>query len=70
MGKSTRAISIGDSMKDIEAKISILEDQGLPIEAAMEAYEQGVTLIRAAQEQLLELEQKVTVLAAKDAEKE
>ena len=57
-------------MKDIEAKISILEDQGLPIEAAMEAYEQGVTLIRAAQEQLLELEQKVTVLAAKDAEKE
>ena len=70
MGKSTKAISIGDSMKDIEAKISILEDQGLPIEAAMEAYEQGVTLIRAAQEQLLELEQKVTVLAAKDAEKE
>jgi len=70
MVKTDKALSIGDSMKDIEAKISILEDQGLPIEAAMEAYEQGVTLIRAAQEQLLELEQKVTVLAAKDAETE
>ena len=70
MSKIANPIPLGDSMKEIESLIQTLEDQGQRIESAMEAYEQGVKLIRAAQQQLLELEQKVSTLASEGSESE
>jgi len=70
MSKIANPMPLGDSMKEIESLIQTLEDQGQPIESAMEAYEQGVKLIRAAQQQLLELEQKVSTLASEGSESE
>ena len=70
MSKIANPIPLGDSMKEIESLIQTLEDQGQPIESAMEAYEQGVKLIRAAQQQLQELEQKVSTLASEGSESE
>ena len=59
-----------EQMQEIELQVERLENQAIPLEEAMEAFENGVKLVRAMQDRLSELEQKIQLISASSGEQE
>ncbi len=57
-------------IKEIESILSTLEDNQLPLEESLTAFEKGMTLIRQCQNTLKEAEQKVQILTEEKELKE
>ena len=55
-------MSFGESIKELEGIVALLEGGQLELEESLARYERGVTLIRSLQEKLSSAEQKVTTL--------
>lgn len=55
-------------MESLEGLVEALENDELPLEKALEAFESGITIARQAQKKLAEAEQKVFQLSAKDGD--
>lgn len=55
-------MSFGDSIKELEGIVALLESGQLELEESLARYERGVALIRSLQDKLNSAEQKVTTL--------
>ena len=64
MSKPTKPIPIAEAMRNIEQQVERLENETIPLEDAMEAFESSVAIIRDLQARLSELEQKVQTIGA------
>lgn len=60
---SKKAVSFEENLSRIESLVAELERQGLPLEQAIQYYEEGITLIKQCQKILSEAEQKVQLLS-------
>ncbi len=58
-----KSISFEENLNRIEIIVAELERQGLPLEQAINQYEEGVKLIKECQKILTEAEQKVLMLS-------
>lgn len=61
-------VALEESLAQIETIISRLDDDGVALEEAMAAFEQGIKLIRQAQETLAQAEQRVQQLVDQNGE--
>lgn len=59
---SLEEMSFGDSIKELEGIVALLESGQLELEESLARYERGVALIRSLQDKLNSAEQKVTTL--------
>ena len=55
-------MSFGESIKELEGIVALLEGGQLELEESLARYERGVALIRSLQDKLSSAEQKVTTL--------
>lgn len=55
-------MSFGESIKELEGIVALLESGQLELEESLARYERGVALIRSLQDKLNSAEQKVTTL--------
>ncbi len=60
------SIAIESTMKAIETLLEKLENSDTPLDQSLTAFEEGIKLIRTAQNTLSEAEQKVQILIEKD----
>lgn len=58
-----KSISFEENLNRIEIIVAELERQGLPLEQAINQYEEGIKLIKECQKILTEAEQKVLMLS-------
>ena len=63
---ASKKANLEKSLADLEALVDELENGDLPLEAAMQKFEQGIKLTRSCQAALKEAEQRVEILL-KDA---
>jgi exodeoxyribonuclease VII small subunit len=59
---SKKTVDLEKSLADLEALVAELESGDLPLEKAMQKFEQGIELTRGCQSALQDAEQKVQVL--------
>jgi exodeoxyribonuclease VII small subunit len=59
---SKKTVDLEKSLADLEALVAELESGDLPLEKAMQKFEQGIKLTRGCQSALQDAEQKVQVL--------
>jgi len=64
----TEAIPIESTMKSIELLLKKLESSDTPLDESLEAFQEGMLLIRSAQKTLADAEQKVQTLLESDKE--
>ncbi len=57
-----KTVNLEKSLADLESLVEELESGDLPLEKAMQKFEQGIKLTRACQTALKEAEQKVEIL--------
>ena len=57
-----KTVNLEKSLADLEALVEELESGDLPLEKAMQKFEEGIKLTRACQAALKEAEQKVEIL--------
>ena len=57
-----KTVNLEKTLADLEALVDELESGDLPLEKAMQKFEQGIKLTRACQTALKEAEQKVEIL--------
>ena len=57
-----KTVNLEKTLADLEALVNELESGDLPLEKAMQKFEQGIKLTRACQTALKEAEQKVEIL--------
>ena len=57
-----KTVNLEKTLADLEALVNELESGDLPLEKAMQKFEQGIKLTRACQAALKEAEQKVEIL--------
>jgi exodeoxyribonuclease VII small subunit len=57
-----KAVNLEKSLADLEELVDELESGDLPLEKAMQKFEEGIKLTRACQNALKEAEQKVEIL--------
>lgn len=62
MSTSTKSNSFEKSLAELEKIVQQLEQGDLPLDDAMQAFEQGIRLTRNCQQQLESAEQKVRIL--------
>jgi exodeoxyribonuclease VII small subunit len=59
--------AIESTMKSIETLLEKLDNSDTPLDQSLQAFEEGIQLIRMAQKKLSEAEQKVQLLIAQDS---
>ena len=59
-------LAIESTMKSIEKLLEKLENSETPLDQSLQAFEEGILLLRGAQKTLSEAEQKVRLLLEKD----
>jgi len=59
-------INIEKLLKELESIVSKMEDDSLNLEDSLQSYEKGITLVKAAQESLKKIEQRVQILSQKN----
>ena len=62
MEQTDKELSFEDAIEALEAMVASLEDEALPLQAAMTTFERSQALIRHCSQQLSEAEQKVQLL--------
>ncbi len=62
MTKIAEPFQFETALKKLEALVSNMENETLPLEESLSHFEQGVALIKACQKALIEAEQKVQVI--------
>jgi exodeoxyribonuclease VII small subunit len=68
MAQKKSPTSFANTLEELEALASRLEDNDTPLEQSLKDFESGVALIRQAQKSLLEAEQKVKLLLEQNGE--
>ena len=66
MAKENININIEKLLKELESIVSKMEDDSLNLEDSLQSYEKGITLVKAAQESLKKIEQRVQILSQKN----
>ncbi|WP_163835422.1 exodeoxyribonuclease VII small subunit [Spartinivicinus ruber] len=66
MARKKTAISFEESLTELEKLVEQLESGELPLEDALQAFEQGIKLTRDCQQALAKAEQKVNLLLEKN----
>ena len=61
-GSSEQPIDFEQSLNQLDQLVKKLEDQNLPLEQALQTFEQGVALTRQCQQALAHAEQKIKIL--------
>lgn len=61
-GKRTEEPSFDATLSELESIVQKMEQGDLPLEEALKQFEQGITLVRLAQQKLDQAEQKVQIL--------
>ena len=59
-------INIEKLLKELESIVAKMEDDSLNLEDSLKSYEQGITLVKSAQESLKKIEQRVRILSQKN----
>ncbi len=59
---TSKKLNLEKSLADLEALVEELEDGDLPLETAMQKFEEGIKLTRGCQAALRDAEQKVQIL--------
>ena len=59
---STKSINLEKALADLEGLVEELESGDLPLEKAMQKFEEGIKLTRSCQKSLKDAEQKVEIL--------
>lgn len=62
MSNKTQPLNFETTLNTLEELIGVLESSDLPLDTALSTYEQGVTLIKAAEKTLDQAEQKIKIL--------
>lgn len=62
--------SFEHALAELEEIVSQMESGEISLEASLEKFERGITLVRASQQQLSNAEQKVKILLSSDADAE
>ncbi|WP_339722672.1 exodeoxyribonuclease VII small subunit [uncultured Paraglaciecola sp.] len=60
--KKPESLSFEQSMQELEALVSKMEQGDLPLEDALQSFERGIKLARHSQQKLKDAEQKVQIL--------
>ncbi len=66
MTKRQKASSFNELLAELEQIVEQLENNDVPLEDSLKAFEKGVALTRSAQKLLAEAEQKVLLLSGSD----
>jgi exodeoxyribonuclease VII small subunit len=64
--KKAESLTFEQSMQELEALVSKMEQGELPLEDALKSFERGIQLARHSQKQLKEAEQKVQILTSQN----
>jgi len=59
-------INIEKLLRELESIVAKMEDDSLNLEDSLKSYEQGITLVKSAQESLKKIEQRVRILSQKN----
>jgi exodeoxyribonuclease VII small subunit len=68
MAQKKSPTSFANTLEELDALATRLEDNDTPLEISLKDFEMGVQLIRQAQKALLEAEQRVKVLLEEDGD--
>ena len=66
--KKIDRLSFDATLEELETIVHQLEQGSLPLEEALKQFEQGIALVRVAQQKLDQAEQKVQILLERDGE--
>ncbi len=64
--KGEKTLPLHEALKSIEEMVTKLESVDMPLEESLAYYERGVNLVRQAQAQLVQAEQKLTILSERE----
>ncbi|MGS2720914.1 exodeoxyribonuclease VII small subunit [Paraglaciecola aestuariivivens] len=66
--KKAESLSFEQSMQELEALVTKMEQGDLPLEEALQSFERGIELARQSQQKLKDAEQKVQILTAQNGQ--